>query len=619
MTSPGYKLDPTPVATGGQGAVHFGTDASGRPIAVKIAAPGAGPTSTLEREMELVQHMNHAGVAGVVPCLAAVRIEGRPAMVMPRYPGHLGTWLKQSILQPDGDTLHEILRVHARLARILGGVHKVWYEGGTVVHRDVKPENVFLDASGELFLGDFGGAMAIEELRAVELAMFGTPMWAPLDQLLPGRAMPDTTWDTYATAVLLYAAVTGARPAYQADPRELLTPAGQALWTAARQAVEAKGASRADAHRRFAVMRKGTRAEDLVDLTGRAALVAGDREAIAAGVTRLGTLAGLDEGARRRLERGLWSLLVRALSPLSHPSPPNRYRDADELAEAIEDLQAGVGPDASVSQMPAVHAPSAPPPARDGLADLMHGGMDGPPHGRVAAESGRGRTTLSAGPPILMGLGAIAITLGAAVGLWMSWPTLMEAFNANRPLTPRVDVTAGTVQLPGGAAAVPGFSIDTLEVSVGDWLVCVAASVCPSRAVPSDPDVAMVGLTLEDADTVCTHRGGRVPTEAQWRLAHGPGAFPWGDGSATCDRANALGCGDRIGPVGAARQGASPSGALDMAGNAWEWARSVDGPVLLGGGVTSGVGELGSRGRRVTEPGEVPTHAGVRCVYAPSG
>jgi serine/threonine protein kinase len=621
----GYQLDPEPIATGGQGAVHFGTAPDGRLVAVKLASPGPLAASTLQKEIELVRHMNSAGVAGVVPCLAALTVSDRPAMVMPRYPGHLGTWLKAAILQPNADTLPDILRIHARLARILGAVHKVWYENGTVVHRDVKPENIFLDAAGEPFLGDFGGAMAIEELRAVELAMFGTPMWAPLDQLLPGRAMPDTTWDTYATCVLLYAAITGARPAYQADPRELLTPAGQALWQAAKAAVEAKGDARQDAQRRFAVMRKGTRAEDLVDLTGRAALVAGDREAITNGVRRLGGLAGLDEKALRAAERGLWNLLVRGLSPLSHPSPPNRYRDADELAEAIEDVASAARPASRRTPAPAA-------PRRAGLQELLGadpngtrtgpaltiGGADTEPPARARAEARR-RSTLSAGPPILMLLGGVGVTLGGAVGLWFAWPTLIEAFRANRPLTEVVDVPAGNVQLTQGAAAVPAFRIDTTEVKTGQWLACAAAGACPELDMAAGPDHPASGLGISDAEALCAFRGGRVPSEAQWRVAHGPDPFPWGTGAATCDKAVAAGCGGQPGPVGSGRQGASPVGALDMAGNVWEWAHAVDGPVLLGGGATSSTSELGARGRKVPAPGERPALAGVRCSYPAQG
>jgi serine/threonine protein kinase len=596
----GYTLDPEPVASGGQGAVYFGYAPDGSPVAVKVAAKGGQAARALMREMELLRHMRDAGVSGVMPILDSFRVGERPAMAMPRYPDHFGNWLKRTLMKPGPDTLADILDKHARIARTLASVHKVYYEGGTVVHRDVKPENLFLDDQGQLFLGDFGGAMAVEELRAVELAMFGTPMWAPLDQLLPGRAMPDPTWDTYATCVLLYAAITRARPAYQADPRELLTPAGQALWEAARTAVEAQGPQRADAQKRFAVMRKGSTAADLVDLTGRAALVAGDREAIANGVERLCTLAAVPDEARIRLTRALWNLLVRGLSPLSHPSPPNRFRDADELAEEIEDLSRILQDD--TTPVRANH---------EALSALM-----GDTRG---AEVDPGEvTTLRAGPPIVGAVASVGLVAVIAIGLWLAWPTLTKAFISTRTLPDRVAVEAGTVETPEGTVAVAAFALDTTEVSVAEYRGCMENGNCPTTGALGKLDRPAAPISFDAARAVCEHLGGRIPTEAQWLHAHGPDRFPWGTDGATCDHAVALGCADELQPVGSGRLGPSRHGAIDLAGNAWEWVTGLDGtPVLLGGGLRSNARELGAAGRRKPAEGVVPPLAGVRCVYGP--
>lgn len=335
-----YQIDEHPVASGSQGSVHFALRSDGLPVAVKIAAPGRTAADAVRREVQLLRALGESGIGGVVPCLDAIELGGRPALVMPQYPSHMGHWLQQVIQHPGPDTLADILDKIARLAWSLGRVHEAAFEAGTLVHRDVKPENIFLDEHGEPWIGDFGGAMAIEGLEAVELALFGTPMWAPLDQILPGRAIPDPTWDTYALCVLLYAALTGARPAYQSDPRTLLTDAGTALWDAARRAVEAPPEDRSRWNRRFATMRTGTRGFDLIDPTGHAALVDSDREVLEQGLHRLCGLAGVDDAGRQVLLRGLWNLLTRGLSPLSHPSPPNRYRSGLELGETLDELRA---------------------------------------------------------------------------------------------------------------------------------------------------------------------------------------------------------------------------------------------------------------------------------------
>ena len=608
-----YTIQPEPIATGGQGSVFFGTRSDGMAVALKIAAPGKQAARALQREIELLRHMRDAGVGGVMPLLDDVMIDGRLTMAMPRYGAHLGDWLKQAILQPDANTLASIFRILGRVARTLNDIHNVYYEGGTVVHRDIKPENLYLDAYQHVFIGDFGGAMAVEELRAVELAMFGTPMWAPLDQLLPGRAIPDTTWDTYATAVLLYAAITGARPAYQADPTELLTPAGQALWVVAKSAVEAEGQARLDAQRRFAVMRKGTTAADLIDVTGRAALVDGDRGAIRAGLTKLGELASVDPAIVKRLDRGLWNLLVRALSPLSHPSPPNRYRDAGELADAIEDLANLIGntpapaPVRRASQ--ARLTPKPAPVASASSAPILGGALDDKPVRK---------TNLSAGPPILATVIGLGILVGLPVVAYFAWPTIQLAFNATKPLPERVGIEAGTAKLDAGVVAVKAFSLDTTEVPVASWSACMEAKVCATKPTPLDEDRPASPLTFADAEALCRFRGGSVPTEAQWRLAHGPARFPWGDEAPVCDQAVALGCFDALQPVGSARQGAADNGAVDLAGHVWEWVRGVDGvPVLVGGGMTSTAKELGAAGRKASPPDTPAVLGGVRCAYTP--
>lgn len=334
-----YRFDPQPVAKGGQGTIWFATRDDGLEVAIKVARSTANAEQALHHEIGMLRSMERHGIARTVRCLDVIDHDGSPGMVMPRYRGHLGTWLQETIHKPGENTLDDVLSTVAAVSHVLGQVHKVPWGGSMLVHRDVKPENLFITHEGEVHLGDFGGAMAITGLKAVELALFGSPMCAPLDQMLPGIAIPDPTWDTYALCVILYAAITGSRPAYQADPREVLTHQGRQLWELARRAIHAQGKDAQQLRVAFAQGRIGTSAADLIDVTGRGALNEHDRALLDQRLAMLCRLAKVPEANVRHLQSGLWRVLTRGLSPLSHPSPPNRYRDSDELAEQLEDIR----------------------------------------------------------------------------------------------------------------------------------------------------------------------------------------------------------------------------------------------------------------------------------------
>jgi formylglycine-generating enzyme required for sulfatase activity len=179
---------------------------------------------------------------------------------------------------------------------------------------------------------------------------------------------------------------------------------------------------------------------------------------------------------------------------------------------------------------------------------------------------------------------------------------------------------------PSWMVAASGFCIDRLEVTVAEYMTCHERGACPAPAYTNDWD----GITSDDhktfdalcnardpkarathpmncvdyeaAERFCVARGSRLPRETEWETAArglDARAYPWGNEPPTSRRVNACGteCAawgttHQMGfkalfpaddgypgtaPVGSFPDGRSPYGALDMAGNVWEWARPASG------------------------------------------
>ena len=166
------------------------------------------------------------------------------------------------------------------------------------------------------------------------------------------------------------------------------------------------------------------------------------------------------------------------------------------------------------------------------------------------------------------------------------------------------DAEASPDEMPRHTVTVDGFWIDQTEVTNAQFVKFLNqhrnSSLQGTRMIVLDEGYAQISqvgvefvtteaaldrpvvmVTWHGAAAYCRWAGGRLPTEAEWEYAaRGPegNPYPWGSEPPSCDLANHGTCIGVPVDVGSHPAGASWCGALDMAGNVWEWVGDWFGP-----------------------------------------
>jgi formylglycine-generating enzyme required for sulfatase activity len=174
--------------------------------------------------------------------------------------------------------------------------------------------------------------------------------------------------------------------------------------------------------------------------------------------------------------------------------------------------------------------------------------------------------------------------LDAVLGVSVVWvPSGIFLMGSDKEKDPQ----AYTRELPQHEVDLPGYWIGRYPVTVAQFRAFVEESgyVVVARTLDDLDDHPVRHVSWDDARAYCRWLSGktglavRLPSEAEWeKAARGTDGriYPWGDQPPTddlCNYGNLKRGTTRVGRY--SPQGDSPYGCADMAGNVWEWTRSL--------------------------------------------
>lgn len=548
-----------------------------RDVAVKIIRKEAFSQEVIgrilkrfEREAKTLAKLTHPNIVSIIDY---GEHENSPYLVMPYLAG--GT-LKGYMGKPM--PWQEAIRLLLPIARALDYAHSQ-----DVIHRDVKPANILITTSGEPMLTDFGIAKMLDLEGGQTLTGTGVGIGTP-EYMAPEQGMGkeiDGRADIYSLGVILYELVTGRKP-FTAD-----TP----------MAVVFK-------HMTDPLPRPGSLVDGLPE-----------------GVEKVIIKALAKDPADRYQSMGE---LAGALKKLESTQPGEKLDVEPSMAVVHQDV-GKTDTFATVDQLEPsleVHKPKLKKPEYPDLRPLQQ---------QPAPED---KKSFSVGKFLGFGLGGIALLL-VLIGVSSGWFTEIFFSTSAPPITEAPAATemfAETVaateiptvstsvaydigstmvsevdgmtlvyvpegefimgrdehgdEFPQHQVYLDAYWIDQTEVTNAMYEQCVNAGVCTQPHDLSTNTYAsyfgnseysnypVTSVDWSQAKTYCEWSGRQLPTEAQWeKAARGINGlrYPWGESNSLDDLLNHGQDVFGTTPVGSYPKGVSPYGALDMAGNVWEW------------------------------------------------
>jgi len=536
---------------------------------------------------------------------AAARLR-HPHIVTVYETGEAGDRLYIAMEYLPGRTLQALLEAEGALSLeralpILEQVAEALDYAQGVVHRDVKPGNVMVEETAggaRATLTDFGLVKALAASTALTSAgtLLGSPEYMAPEQADPERAGEvGAAADRYALGVVAYQMLTGRVPFPGNTPATLYAhehkpvPPPRSLCSGLSEAVEAallKMLAKAPTER----------------FPSASAFVAQLREALEA-EQQAARLGPLYEQLQAAAERQEWAEVlalggqIRALDSTYRDVPERMTRARDRLRRpprrpllvrpawlwlvvgGVAALLVVIG--IAVVVVPRLVAALLPPTITPRPTKTSTS-TPAPP----TVTSRPTEMLTPVGPPAEANIGDTWTR--PADGMVMVYVPAGEFLMGSSD----ADDQAQDTEKPQHTVYLDAFWIDRTEVTNAQYRKCVEAGACREPGCWNDerysaPDQPVVCVSWDGAQDYAAWTGGRLPTEAEWeKAARGTDGriYPWGnefDGSRLnyCDRNCEQDGKDTsaddgyavTAPVGSYPTGASPYGALDMAGNVWEW------------------------------------------------
>ena len=521
------------IGEGGMGVVYRALDTHlDSDVAIKVLVPGRETDGVfLKRFQREAQSMARLTHPNLVKVMDYGEQDGMVYLVMPYVAG--GTLAKLSRPMPASRAAALLIPV----ARALGYAHSLG-----MIHRDVKPSNVLLTESGEPMVTDFGIAGLMDAAETEQITKtgsgVGTPAYMAPEQI---KKDYDHRVDVYALGVVLYELVTGQQP-FKGD-----TP----LDTLVKHAMEPLPLPR----------------EVNPD-------VAPEVEAV----------------------------IVKALAK----QPAQRYQTMEEFAQALQGMMSGAAQSVPPVMLEQTGAADENATVDDLATPASLGDLRVSRSKQRRAEPRKLKFwMIGAGGIVVLGLiwgvftrlnraeappiqeiepTAELASVGPTESLESAPVTVSNIDGMEMVYVPAGDFVMGSEtgdadEKPVHTVYLDAYWIDKYEVTNAQYKQCVADGGCvqPSNTtLYKDSNYSyypVVYVDWNEAKDYCTWVGRRLPSEAEWeKAARGTDerTYPWGE-QLSCEYAQYSGCDGSIVEVGSLPKGASPYGAMDMAGNVREW------------------------------------------------